>query len=190
MEVESVPVVVNDSVNPLVNTSVTPYNNTVTYNRPVSALEDPANYNIRHPLQSKWTLWYRASTKPNSAAVKNAAKSDNWEASLQCVNTIDTVEDFWGMYNNVPGIDKMEDSSDYMFFKEGIRPAWEDPANANGGSHTLQFKGSIPGIGEFVWLNTVTLNRFLSSLIFLIIYAPTISLLAHDGRRKHFNPLR
>ena len=124
----------------------------ITYNRPVSALEDPANYNIRHPLQSKWTLWYRASTKPTSTAVKNAA---NWEASLQCVNTVDTIEDFWGMYNNVPGIDKMEDNSDYMFFKEGIRPAWEDPANADGGSYTLQFKGSTQGIGEFVWLNTV-----------------------------------
>ena len=131
-------------------------NSTITYNRPVSALEDPANYNIRHPLQSKWTLWYRASTKPNSSAVKNAAKSDNWEASLQCVNTVDTIEDFWGMYNNVPGIEKMEDSSDYMFFKEGIRPAWEDPANANGGSYTLQLKGpSTTAVGEFLWLNTM-----------------------------------
>ena len=137
------------------NSNSTASINTVTYNRPVSALEDPANYNIRHPLQSKWTLWYRASTKPTSTAVKNAAKSDNWEASLQCVNTIDTIEDFWGMYNNVPGIDTMEDNSDYMFFKEGIRPAWEDPANANGGSYTLQFKGSTAGVVEFVCINTV-----------------------------------
>lgn len=133
-------------------------NTTVTYNRPVSALEDPDNYNIRHPLQSKWTLWFRASTKPTSTAVKNAAKSDNWEASLQCVNTVDTIEDFWGMYNNVPGIDRMEDSSDYMFFKEGIRPAWEDPANANGGSFTLQFKNTnASGVGDFVWISTLLL---------------------------------
>jgi translation initiation factor 4E len=149
---------------------------TITYNRPVSALEDPAHYNIRHPLQSKWTLWYRASTKPNSVAAKNAAKSDNWEASLQCVNTVDTIEDFWGMYNNVPGIDKMEDNSDYMFFKEGVRPAWEDPANANGGSFTIQFKGSVPGIGEFAWLNTVR------TLIFLFLFF-IYTLLAHDGYR-------
>lgn len=151
------------------NTTTTPAGG-VTYNRPVSALEDPENYNIRHPLQSKWTLWYRASTKPTSTAVKNAAKSDNWEASLQCVNTVDTIEDFWGMYNNVPGIDKMEDSSDYMFFKEGIRPAWEDPANANGGSFTLQFKGSNPGIGEFVWLNTVTYRINIQQFLFMRLY--------------------
>lgn len=128
-----------------------------TYDRPVSALEDPANYNIRHPLQSKWTLWYRASAKSSSGSGssgnKGSAKADNWEASLQCVNTVDTIEDFWGMYNNVPGIAKMDDNSDYMFFKEGIRPAWEDPANANGGSFTLQMKGLATG--EFLWLNTV-----------------------------------
>jgi len=131
----------------------------VTYNRPVSALEDAANYNIRHPLQSKWTLWYRASSKSagggSGAAAKSSAKADTWEASLQCVNTVDTIEDFWGMYNNVPGISRMEENSDYMFFKEGIRPAWEDPANASGGSFTLQFKGAA--CGEFLWLNTLML---------------------------------
>lgn len=131
------------------------------YNRPVSALEDPENYNIRHPLQSKWTLWYRASNKNSSGSSgnKSSAKSDNWEASLQCVNTVDTIEDFWGMYNNVPGIAKMDDNSDYMFFKEGIRPAWEDPANANGGSFTLQMKGLATG--EFLWLNTVRMSWLL-----------------------------
>ncbi len=126
------------------------------YDHPVSALEDPANFNIRHPLQSKWTLWYRASNKnaSGSAGGKGSAKADDWGASLQCVNTVDTIEDFWGMYNNVPGIGKMDDNSDYMFFKEGIRPAWEDPANANGGSFTLQMKGLATG--EFLWLNTVS----------------------------------
>ena len=64
------------------NSNSTASINTVTYNRPVSALEDPANYNIRHPLQSKWTLWYRASTKPTSTAVKNAAKSWNYLGSI------------------------------------------------------------------------------------------------------------
>lgn len=137
----------------------TPASTSTLYDRPVSALEDPANYNIRHPLQSKWTLWYRASNKSSTdrSGGKSSAKADTWEASLQCVNTVDTIEDFWGMYNNVPGIGRMDDNSDYMFFKEGIRPAWEDPANANGGSFTLQLKGLATG--EFLWLNTVSLCK-------------------------------
>ena len=143
----------------VVSASPAPSVSAVTYNRPVSALEDAANYNIRHPLQSKWTLWYRASSKSawggSGGAVKSSAKADSWEASLQCVNTVDTIEDFWGMYNNVPGISRMEENSDYMFFKEGIRPAWEDPANAAGGSFTLQFKGAA--CWEFLWLNTLVL---------------------------------
>ena len=144
----------------ITNASTTTANSTATttcYDRPVSALEDPANFNIRHPLQSKWTLWYRASNKNTSGSSGSKGSANSWEASLQCVNTVDTIEDFWGMYNNVPGIGKMDDNSDYMFFKEGIRPAWEDPANANGGSFTLQMKGLATG--EFLWLNTVKRER-------------------------------
>ena len=39
------------------------------------------------------------------------------------------VEDFWKMYNNTYTINELISNTDYLLFKKGIRPEWEDPHN-------------------------------------------------------------
>ena len=41
---------------------------------------------------------------------------------------------------------------DYHLFREGILPAWEDPANANGGKWILRFK---KGLASRMWEDTL-----------------------------------
>lgn len=55
---------------------------------PITALEDPINFSVKHPLQRKWTLWYDCPDKK--------ATNQNWDEQLKKLITIDTVEDFWG----------------------------------------------------------------------------------------------
>jgi translation initiation factor 4E len=57
-------------------------------NKKITALEDAENYNVKHPLQKSWTLWYDCPDK--KANVKN------WDEQLKNLVTFDTVEDFWG----------------------------------------------------------------------------------------------
>ncbi len=42
------------------------------------------DFNIKHPLQNRWALWF----------FKND-KSKDWAANLKLVTAFDTVEDFW-----------------------------------------------------------------------------------------------
>ena len=51
---------------------------------------------------------------------------------------IKSVEEFWGLYNNIVPPSTLPQSANYYLFKDGIQPAWEDPANGNGGKWSIQ----------------------------------------------------
>ena len=40
---------------------------------------------------------------------------------------INTIEDFWRMYYNIYSVEELIPNTDFMLFKKGIRPEWEDP---------------------------------------------------------------
>lgn len=69
---------------------------------------------------------------------------------------ITSVEEFWGVYNNIIGPSVLGQRADYYLFKGGIIPAWEDPANKHGGKWSVQMprEKTRPRIDE-MWLNMV-----------------------------------
>jgi len=77
---------------------------------------------IKHPLQSAWTFWY-----------DHRPKGSVWGTTLKRVIEFSTVEDFWGVFNNIAPPSKLMENTDYHIFREGIEPTWEDPKNKNGG---------------------------------------------------------
>lgn len=52
-----------------------------------SVAEQLQNISLKHPLQSRWVLWY---DNP-----KNMQNGETWEDNLKKIFTFDTVEDFW-----------------------------------------------------------------------------------------------
>lgn len=59
--------------------------------------------------------------------------------------------------NNVCKINHLAPNSNFHLFKQGIRPEWEDPANAEGGKYGIQFPRSKTGdaINDY-WMNLVS----------------------------------
>lgn len=92
---------------------------------PGSISPDPTNLTIKHPLQHRWTMWYDNAGKRTSQS--------SWGDHLRKIVTFDTVEDFWGLYNNIVPASKLAAGANYHLFKEGIEPKWEDPENEKGG---------------------------------------------------------
>ncbi|XP_078433174.1 eukaryotic translation initiation factor 4E [Wolffia australiana] len=82
-----------------------------------------------HPLEHSWTFWF-----DNPAA---KAKQTTWGSSLRPIHTFSTVEDFWGLYNNIHQPSKLSTGADFHCFKEKIEPVWEDPVCAGGGRWTI-----------------------------------------------------
>ncbi|KAI8992014.1 translation initiation factor eIF 4e-like domain-containing protein [Mycotypha africana] len=121
---------------------------TTKEDRPITVFEDPKNYNVKHPLQNTWTLWFDNPGKKASAT--------NWSQNLKEIVDVNTVEDFWGVHNNIVKVNHLEISSNYHIFKKGVRPEWEDPVNASGGKFSIQFPRNRTGeaINDY-WLNLI-----------------------------------
>lgn len=110
-----------------------------------TVLTSKEEFTAKHPLNSKWTLWY---TKPQTN------KSETWSDLLKPVITFESVEEFWGIYNSIPLANSLPIKSDYHLFKEGIKPEWEDVQNAKGGrwQYTFQNKRDASPIINDLWL--------------------------------------
>ena len=82
-EQETRPVDVEEqTVDPVVEQTSTDDNTIKT------VFHDAKNYNVKHPLQNTWTLWFDNPGKKASAA--------SWSQNLKEIVNVDTVEDFWG----------------------------------------------------------------------------------------------
>ncbi|KAI9750393.1 MAG: eukaryotic translation initiation factor 4E [Lichina confinis] len=115
-------------------------------NDQVTVFHDANNFNVKHPLMHAWTLWF---TKPPSG------KGDNWNDLLKEVVTFDSVEEFWGVYNNITPTSQLALKSDYHLFKKGIRPEWEDTQNKHGGKWAFGFKDKRAVPIDELWLHVM-----------------------------------
>lgn len=116
---------------------------------------DPENFNVKHPLFHNWTLWFD-NPSAKGLSVKTPGGKDSWGEDLNKVVDFDSVEEFWGLYNNVIPPSALPQKANYYLFKEGIKPAWEDPANTNGGKWSIQLPRDKSKAGiDRLWLYTM-----------------------------------
>lgn len=125
----------------------------------IEALRRPMN------LKDRWVLWEQV--------VPNEGKQANYTDATREVTKFSTVQDFWAIWNGLPQPSELLESKRIMrdpgpsngspvaidaimIFREGIRPEWEDRANATGGHFQIQLKPSTGGgqIDEY-WNNIV-----------------------------------
>ena len=78
-------------------------------------------------LKHKWNIWYHH-------------EKDNWKISgYKKVYQIETVSDFWKLYNNWDKLGGIT-SKHFFFMKDDIGPIWEDPRNVNGGCWSFEIQ--------------------------------------------------
>uniref|UniRef100_A0A7S4QLI0 Uncharacterized protein n=1 Tax=Alexandrium monilatum TaxID=311494 RepID=A0A7S4QLI0_9DINO len=85
----------------------------------------------KHELQHKWCLWVHQ--RPGSQ------KGMAWSETQRMVHEFGTAEDFWCMFNFSYPPSKLE-NVDYSLFKNGVTPAWEDPAFKYGGRWVVKLE--------------------------------------------------
>lgn len=102
-----------------------------------------------HPLQHYWTLYYDSKTSnaaptstPQQQQQLGPTDKGTYEAGLSVIQEMKTVEDFCRVWNWCKPPSKLERHSNYHLFKDGIKPLWEDPSNANGGKWVIIVKNN------------------------------------------------
>jgi translation initiation factor 4E len=99
----------------------------------VVAVKESKATGPEHSLMHKWTLHYDSGTGKGE-----------WGANIKPVATVQTVEEFWRLYNNVIRPQLLGSKATFNFFKFGVKPMYEDIYNKQGGMWTLQFPGKEP----------------------------------------------
>lgn len=89
-------------------------------------------------LKYTWVIWYRPPTSKNS----------DYEKSTRPMCRMSTAQDFWSVYAHLKRPSTLPTVSDYHFFREGIRPVWEDEENKKGGKWILRLK---KGVADRYW---------------------------------------
>ncbi|KAJ3432674.1 eukaryotic translation initiation factor 4e class ii 2b [Anaeramoeba flamelloides] len=89
-----------------------------------------------HKLQSKYRFSFVKRESNNSQI--------SYQDRIKSICTFDTAEDFWGFYSHlVRPNDIAGDGGDYLLFKDGIDPVWEDPENEKGGKWILRLRKGL-----------------------------------------------
>lgn len=116
-----------------------------------------------HPLEYPWTIYHDSKTKvpftpapaPSPAPSQEGftphpPESTDYEAGLTVVGEFSTVEEFCRYFNWLKPPSQLERNSNYHLFKAGIKPMWEDAANAGGGKWVLTMKNN-PALLDRCW---------------------------------------
>ena len=77
---------------------------------------------------------------------------NTYETSIKTISTISTVEEFWETYNFLVRPNDLPTTTDYHFFREGIKPTWEDSNNAKGGKWIVRLR---KGLASRYWEESI-----------------------------------
>ena len=111
-------------------------------------------------LHNEWVIW-------EHKHLGREASDEEWSNSYQMISEFSTISEFWEIYSFIPRISEImfdgkkfkiiegRTIDGFSIFKKGIRPAWEDPANANGCE--LRMIRGIPILADMdgLWENTI-----------------------------------
>ncbi|EGC30825.1 hypothetical protein DICPUDRAFT_99410 [Dictyostelium purpureum] len=113
--------------------------------RPIVDIHEPAY------LEYEWVFYYDDSTLKGQSC-------DDYQSFVKNLGSFNTIQGFWGFWNNIINSAMFPDGTNLRLFKQGIAPMWEDPCNENGGkwtlschkdhSHNLALKTILALIGE------------------------------------------
>lgn len=115
------------------------------------------------PLRYTWVIWQQL--------VASGGKALPYGESTRAIDSFNTVSAFWKTWSRLPqpseliqnrmavsgsGADGPRIVDAVMVFRDGVEPAWEDAANADGGHFQFLFKGNTqPGQLDEHWNNLV-----------------------------------
>lgn len=96
----------------------------------------------KHPLEHAWTLYYDLQRHHGQSS------SDQYEATLKCVGEFTTLESFFDTFATLHRPSRLEKNANYHLFKSGVKPMWEDPANAKGGRWVITLRDRAQTAGS------------------------------------------
>ncbi|XP_033222896.1 eukaryotic translation initiation factor 4E type 3-like [Belonocnema kinseyi] len=82
------------------------------------------------PLQTPWTFWLDKAI--------SGTTTEEYKANLKKIYTVNTVQSFWAVFNNIPNPAEIQIRYSYHMMRDDRYPLWEEPVNQKGGTWRLK----------------------------------------------------
>lgn len=131
------------------------------------------------PLTYPYAFWFSQTPQ----------RGGHFEDSVKQLGSFDNVDEFWEYFSHMAPAGDLASPSDYHLFKQGIKPMWEDDANAKGGRVTLKLR---KGLSSRFWEKVVLAligeqfdvgNEICGAVIQIRHYEDTISIWNRNASR-------
>ncbi|CAM9462053.1 unnamed protein product [Ectocarpus sp. 6 AP-2014] len=99
-------------------------------------------------IQNRYCFWYYR----KGAQKESKDPSEAYESGIKVVDSFQTVEHFWRIYNHILRADQVPNATDVHLFRDGIKPTWEDASNSRGGQLLIRLK---KGLASRAWESLV-----------------------------------
>jgi translation initiation factor 4E len=86
-----------------------------------------------------------ASTAAHTSSTTSSSSNaiNPYESSIKEIAMVSTVEEFWTVYDWLNRPNELPNTTDFHFFRKGIKPTWEDPENVKGGKWLIRLKKGL-----------------------------------------------
>ncbi|XP_076650072.1 eukaryotic translation initiation factor 4E type 3 [Halictus rubicundus] len=82
------------------------------------------------PLQTSWTFWLDKAV--------SGITVEEYKQNLTKIYTVNTVQSFWAVFNNIPNASSMQVRYSYHLMRDERYPLWEEPINQHGGTWRIK----------------------------------------------------
>lgn len=89
------------------------------------------------PLVHSWDFGHDRQDRSQAATSNGSLHEASYEDRLEPLAQISDVRQFWSVFNNFD-ISQLKLRDSVHLFHKGVKPVWEDPRNARGGSWTFR----------------------------------------------------
>ena len=104
-----------------------------------TALQSPYTFSyMRRGKAAKTEATAAGAGAPSETTTTPTIEPNPYENSIKTICTVSTVEEFWETYDFLNRPNDLPTTTDYHFFRDGIKPTWEDPGNAKGGKWIIR----------------------------------------------------
>lgn len=106
-----------------------------------------------YPLKRQWDITFSGSVSPSGKTKSPAPASSKIIKPPRLLGGFECVKSMWQLMNNLPPLGRIPIDATIYCFQRGIDPAWEHPANTDGGRWMYSIPAADEDLAATAWRN-------------------------------------
>eukprot|EP00762_Andalucia_godoyi_P007800 ANDGO_01735.mRNA.1 Eukaryotic translation initiation factor 4E-4 len=91
-------------------------------------------------LSDSYSFYFNSGKSVSCDAESGSGSLNPYEAAFMRLCQVATVGEFWTAWSHIHRPEKLGQGCDLAFFRGGVKPVWEHPANAQGGKWSIRLR--------------------------------------------------